>query len=368
MKLKILPLISAIILSAGISAYAEESGTYPASLTLEQATEYALKNHSSVIASESNIAQNEAKVKEAYDSYAKNRYNSFANGFATFNDVLIKNGVTYLSANTSLEIAKASHEQTVYGIKMGVESAYIGYINAVKKTEITSEALESAKSRYQNELTEKELGMSSDYEIMVAENTLARMQSEHNGAMRASDMSLARLKTSVGLPISATTSFGTATVKMPDVPAITLEEAIKLAKQNNLSIKSAKLQSEIQEATFKATASWYSKNTYAYKNAESALEYSRDSYTNALAQAEMNVYTAYDNMLTVIDNAAILRSSVALAERTYEINQQKFELGMIAKLDLDESWYEMQSLKIQQAELDNAVYAAIKQFEMSYTY
>ncbi len=368
MKFKILTITAAFILSASIFTSAQEA-EYPKSLTLDEAVEYALKNHTSVIAAESNVAQYEAQRKEANDNYKKNRYNSFANNmYATFNDLLIKKGVNYFAANASYEVAKASFEQTKYSVAMGVESAYIAYINAGTKLKITSEAFETAKARYNNEITEKQLGLSSDFEIMVAKNTLAKSESNYNAALRAQDLSLAKLKAATGLPIEAETVFVNKTVKLPDIPDITLEKAISLAKENNISIKSAKLQLEVKEASFSAADAWYAKNTYTYKNSLSALEAARDAFASALAQAEMNVYTAYDNMMSTIDNAAILRSSAELAEKTYEIDKQKYELGLISKLDLDESWYETQSIKLQVAELDNAVYAAIKQFEMSYSY
>ncbi len=361
-------MLAALCLTACVTVNGAEE-ELPKRLTLEEAVEYALKNHTSIIAAQSNIEQNKARHKEALDAYGKNRYNTFANNrYATFNDVLIKSGVNYFSANAGLETAKATYNQTEYTVKMGVEAAYIGYINSGKKVEATEAALATAQSRYDNEVLEKELGMSSEYELMVAKNTLTKIKSDHRAAVRAERTALAQLKASTGLPVAAETEFVIKPVEMPQMPEITLEEAIVQAKENNLSIKSAALTVSVQEATVVATGSWYSKNTYAYQNAYSALVYARDSYAAALAQAEMNVHKAYDNMLTVIDNAEIIKSTAELMEKTYEINKQKYELGLIAKLDLEESWYELQSLKIQQSELDSGIYSAIKAFEMSYLY
>ena len=366
MKTKFLAAAAAVMLAAGITCAAEDA--YPSAMTPDAAVEYALENHTAILAAKSNITQNEAKVKEAYDSYAKNRYNSFANGYATIESVMVKNGVYYLSANMGLELAKAGYAKTEESIKNGVHAAYYAYINSRTRVENTLSALETATTRYNDEVSRKNLGLSSEYEVMVADNTKMRAQSDYDTALRSENTALAQLKNAVGLPLSADVKFTAKSMQLPEMPDITLEAAVAKAKENSVSIKSARLSVSVQEATFKATKSWYSANTFAYKNAESALEYARDSYANELAAAEISVYTAHDNMMSTLDNAKIAESSLQLAEKTYEIKSKQYELGLIAKLELDDSWYNLQSLKLQKSELDNAIYSAIKQFEMSYSY
>ncbi len=369
MKFKLIPLITAFAVFSGIFCTAAENNpVYPEKLNLESAIEYALKNHTAVIAARSDVAQNEAKEDEAFDLYAKNRYNSFANSYATYELSLVKKGVPYLAAKTSLEIAKETLKLTEYSTRMGVETGYYMYMNNLGRIKITEASLATATERYNTAVTQLSLGLVSEYEVMVAENTLARAKATHDSAQRSLELSLAQLKAAVGLPVSAETTFTPIIMTLPAVPEITLEEAIAEAKKNNLAIKAARLQKELAEATFSAANAWYSPNTYTYKNARTALDFANASLTKALAEAEMKVYNAYNEMQNQISDAEITKKSVTLTEKTYEINQKQYDLGLIAKLDLDESWQETENVKLSAAGVDMLVYTAIKSFEMSYLY
>ena len=146
-----------------------------------------------------------------------------------------------------------------------------------------------------------------------------------------------------------------------------LADAVELAKAGNLNVIQAKEQLLSAEKTFSATKKWFTPNTYKFAQTNFAMVSAQETYQSAQNAAEVAVHKAYDTAVSTADNMDILVASIAYQEKNYEAMKQKYELGLIAKLDLDNSWYELQQNKMNLADYHYNCYLTVRQYQLSYT-
>lgn len=151
--------------------------------------------------------------------------------------------------------------------------------------------------------------------------------------------------------------------------SLTIEDAVNLANQNNITIKTSQGSLDLLKA--KNTFSWNSispslkvngsfsddfekdqiiygvtgtismaLSTNLYSNivgARIAYESGKLSYEKTCRQIELNVRTAFYGLLYEQENLVLQQRSLATAKTQYEQNQEKFKNGQISELDVMQS-------------------------------
>lgn len=158
---------------------------------------------------------------------------------------------------------------------------------------------------------------------------------------------------------------------------LTVDEAVKMALENNVSVKSSQLSLKLKSKQ-KAT-SWNSasptaslsanynndleKKSYSYgftgsvnlnltpslftsiKNAVINYEAGELSYEDTLRSVELNVRKSFYNLLYAKENIASLERNLETAQQTYDSNSSKYNRGQLSELDLLSSQYSVDSKK-----------------------
>ena len=169
--------------------------------------------------------------------------------------------------------------------------------------------------------------------------------------------------------------------------SLTIQDAVDLALKNNIQIKQSKIQ--LDAAKRNKNTSWnsvspsltasggltktnknFAENYTAYVQGGVSVTLSTNLYTNikdaslkyqageinyetACRSVELNVRTAFYNLLYQTDNIALKKSSVETARQSYETNRRKYGQGAISQLDVLSSQvnYETQIPALQSAEI-----------------
>lgn len=134
---------------------------------------------------------------------------------------------------------------------------------------------------------------------------------------------------------------------------ITLEEAVKLAIDNNSSVISLNAEKRQQESDYKSvkkdTQIWQNKSGYSFETYEEYFLYTGDglkaaqlkydtylkSVESAKDSAEYNLISTLYNLESAEKSISLLEKNVELLERQKLVHELKYKLNMITKLDLD---------------------------------
>ncbi|WP_027728025.1 TolC family protein [Treponema sp. C6A8] len=158
---------------------------------------------------------------------------------------------------------------------------------------------------------------------------------------------------------------------------LTVDEAVKLALENNVSVKRSELSLKLKKR--QKNSSWNSisptasvsgnftddleKDSYSssisgslsvglspsiyssIKSAVLAYEAGELSYEATLRSVELNVRKSFYNILYEKDNLASQERSLETAQQTYDANLSKYNRGQLSELDLLNSQYNVESKK-----------------------
>jgi len=134
---------------------------------------------------------------------------------------------------------------------------------------------------------------------------------------------------------------------------LTLDEAIKLAIENNSTVISLNAEQRQQEKDYKDivkdTRIWQNKQSYSFETADEYLLFSGDklkeaqlkydaylqSIENAKDGAEYNLISTLYNLELSEKNISLLEKNVELLERQKLVHELKLKLKMITQVDLD---------------------------------
>lgn len=161
-----------------------------------------------------------------------------------------------------------------------------------------------------------------------------------------------------------------------NVKKITVDDAVILAADNNLSLKRQKISLDL--AKRKNTFSWNSvspsfglsgsfnkpieQDTYTYsfsgsvslklapslytsiKTAKLNYESGQTSYEEAVRSVELNVRKLFYSMIYAKESIALQNRNMETAKKRYENNKERFNRGQLSELDLVQSQYSYESL------------------------
>ena len=126
-------------------------------------------------------------------------------------------------------------------------------------------------------------------------------------------------------------------ITYPEYENIDIEDAIKNAFENNVSLKSARENYEIQKLILEALSIKYPSITYKYKEQQIAIEEAEKNVKSAENLIEMGLRSAYFNLTSVKENIGIYEESIKLAERSLELAELNYELGMNTNKEVTEA-------------------------------
>lgn len=352
-----------------VSAYADEAPPQK-TMTIDQAIDYASKNHPGILAAKSVAQANYVAIDEARANKLRaNRASypvSFYNASTTVEQTMLKSGIYVQIAMSTYDISQIALEQTTEAIKLNVKGSFYNYLTAEERVKLYKSAWDLAVERYNTGLLSYQQGLISAIDLEAMEMSIIAAENEYHSAVRNAEIAKMNLNGAIGLPYDSDIVI-TGKMEYTPMPEILPEEAVKIAETESNDIKKAKAQLNMQKLNFDGVSGFYSANTYAYKQAKGNYDAAVSSTTTAIDNSRINIYKSYDTMVSAYKGYELARKNEALNGRKYNIAKIQFEMGMISPSELESIANEYTESRIALADATYGILMTSAQYEFSYT-
>ncbi len=305
-----------------------------------------------------------------------------------FNYVLF-NGLrvlrNYKLLGTLAGLGESESKQQIERIIIQTISAYINVVNATEIKNISKEALEISKERYERVKARIDFGGVNSLELLNAEVDLNADSSAYRSAIVNEQKAKRALLYILALPLE--TDFTTKQEHFSE-KQLSLDELIKNAMDNNVAIESAyynsnaaKIDLQLAKAgrspilamnAFAAHTEAYSEASFVAKNLNDAygvnftfsfnifdggrqnikVKNAKIDYENSKwqiedikLQVEQDLRNAFDDYLLAVENLNFEKRNIAAAERNLERSKEVYNLGGINSTQLREAQLNLVSAK-----------------------
>ncbi len=278
-------------------------------------------------------------------------------------------------AETGMQIAEEALRRQVAGLTYNVAAAYYGLVQAIKREEIGRDRLEQARASYEIASNKYAAGLIPEVEAMQLEVEVARAEADQGSSKAARRANLDQFRDILGLGLDEDVSVVT------EVPLageeIDLQVAVHQALATRSDIREQELRLELarldlrsvrRENNLQGNLSMY----YGYDGKEESYSDTLDKWnpnegltlsfslpifdsgrnksrvtqqrlsleslelglTDLRRRVELEVRDAVRTVEEANTRLDILASTMRVAERTYEINLQRFEVGTLTSQEL----------------------------------
>ena len=269
------------------------------------------------------------------------------------------------SAELGRDLAREDSRRTRLETIAAVVRAYQDALLAVEQVRATAQALRSAQADLDRAISIRDAGMSTDADVLSIRVHLAGVQ--ELGIRREADLSVARaaLNDAIGLPLDTAHTLTTtlSALRLPDVKASAYEDhavgerpelrqmklGVALAQNQNAAAKSALLPEVSAHAAFEADrqrfydrggANWlisiglrwnlFDGHANRSRIAESSLVAQKAEIDQARANSaiRLQVRRAYADLLAADQRIVVAKASIAQAEESLRITQDRYQAGL----------------------------------------
>lgn len=280
-------------------------------------------------------------------------------GVTTTNEKIMQKTRDFITANID-----SNYQADMNSIEQTTRQLYYGVLQAKENVNVCKESVEIEKQLLEIAKKKHELGMLSDlaltsqeYSLTSAESSLSQAEQTVLSAQSSFNM-LMNLPTDTELTL--TTPLEKVEAELP-----TLDEAIDSMMNNNLTLKYIDYGMEIAEMQYNSLRYTVSTSSGTFKQAEVAYENAKIGFEQAKSSMKTDMRTNYYNLAELENQISTFESTIALTEKSLNVQETQFELGMITAADLNKT-----KLTLQQAKqgLTNAIVTynnAVSDFNIS---
>jgi len=286
-----------------------------------------------------------------------------------------ENKLAETRAQTSLTIAEEALRRQVAGLTFNVSAAYYGLVRAIKREEIGRDRRDQARASYEIASNKYAAGLIPEVEAMQLEVEVARAEADLEGNIAARRRGEDQFRDLLGLGLDE--PVGVVTEVPLAAEAIDLETAVATALVTRSDIREQELQIELsrldlrsvrrennlqgnlavyygydgQEEEYSDTLdNWQSNEGVTFSLSLPVFDSGRnkarvtrqrlslESLELGLEDLRRRVKLEVRDAVRAVEEArtrlGILASTLDVAERTYEINLQRFEVGTLTSQDL----------------------------------
>ncbi len=330
------------------------------SFSLMAAINYAIENSPMIGIVESGLEKAEVNLSEAeYSQYNANKIT-----VSTFDLLQVKRGYFTRMAKMGVELSIKSKEQTIEGIKFGVEASYFNLLNSQDNLKINKDILKATKENLEYANEKYKAGAISLIELIRAENALAQVEYELKVSERDLDYKAMEFNKTLGLSLDTEVVL-TDSLEIEIPTDISPNKGIEKAFEERYELIAAKEQVEVSKLSLDIVSSYYTPNTYKYQQAKYDYELDKYLFENTKQDVELSVRKAYMDMLNAHESIDILDKSIEQIEKVYEITRTKFDAGMATNNDLIEALNQLKEFRLNRARAILAYNLAKKQYDIS---
>ena len=334
--------------------------------TIEKAIEYAKKNSLSIAAV--TAAEKTAKTQQdsARRSYHDTREAVFGSEFGSSNDAtfLVITGYSYRAAIFNHTVAKRTTAEKLYTLESEVKNAFYTYLNNKEKEEIAKSSFDSAKERLTHAEQKHKNGTISLNDLESFNVALIKAENDYNSARRTTELSMVQLKYVLHYPqedeLIVTGSFE----RMP-MDNVLPEDALKKS-ENSIARVNAEETLELAKLKCEKSVGHYTSGTVGAQSAKAEYAQAELNYYNAVENIRINIYKAYNNMVSAYEALDYCDKSLELMENNVLAAKNRYDMGTITSDTYLTTVREYDSLKNQTAAAELSAYLASAQYKLLY--
>ena len=368
-KAILLLLISTMLLSITLPTYAEtpmlisslETQPITKTFSLETAIKYAQDNSTTQAINKTKLEA----AKLSLDEQKVAQYKALDKGAYVFEGVKTRNGYYVKLSQMGLLLTEKGIIQTDSIIRSQTENVYFTYQNALDKKEICDNILQYAKDNLKTAQLKSTLGLTSDIDLMYANNAVLKATIDKANAERALDYSRMDFNKALNLPLDTKIEL-TDKIACVKYDEVTVAEKAELAKANRMEAIQAKEQLELDKKLLEVTGKFYMPNTYGYKKAQFNAMTSEDTYKSTLNTVQLSVYKAYNDMVSAYASLEWLDAQITLQQKVYDIAKIKYEQGISANSEVTDALNKLLDAKLNKAQAMLGYNLAKTKFTNSY--
>lgn len=337
----------------------EEASALPA-LTFADAYEKALSNSPKVRAQKVTIDQEEERRDKASDNLD---YIPFGYG-ANPDDTAIRNAFTNLQLkDVNLRKAKKELEVQKQALFFQVKNNYNTILQATEKLQLSEKELELAKVQKNIQEQKAKLGLLSESDMATAENSFIEAQKQYKSAQDALTKAYDAFNQLVGYSLDKRFNLiDRPTYEEPfeddvDIHVTqTLSDSIAvwLAEQN---VRLAELGLDLYVFNDPTNQDTYTSSSLKVDQAEYGVSQQKKTL-------ESTIRTTYHTIKELENSYDILKTKLADAKQTQKLMKARYDLGMIALVDLMQANLAVDTIKQNMFDIESQLELLKIQYEM----
>lgn len=328
--------------------------------TIDDAIEYA-KEHSSTLAAlkakEENAKYVESEARQTHDNMRKI-------AVSDINSYLVAGGYTYDAARFSYRAAQRNTIQGEYTLESKVSQAFYSYLSTVKKEQLAAESLASAHERVTSAELKYNNGTISANDFESFKIAELQAQNNLNTASRSKEYSMMQLKSAISYPLDQNLIVSGEFTRQP-MDTTSPEDALAKA-QTSISHVNAKESLELSASKLKRYLTFYSQRQPAWYSAKAEYAEAELTYNTALENEQLEIYNAYNNMLSLYETLDYLDKNLAYTQNQVDAAKARYELGMITSDDYISAVQQLDSLKNNISDTELNAYLASVQYRLTF--
>jgi len=329
-RMLIVLIMLSMMLLSGITMADEETAEKIMELSLEECVNMAFENNPDMKLARTRLEKADVKydrMKRQYDKYED------TGGYLNTYDEKLGMETGLRSAEMGLTLARESLKNARLNMRLAVESAYYGALQAQEEVDINRASLERAREQLRISELEYEAGRVARRDVLDAEAAVARAQAAYNASLRSRDIAYMKLKQVVNLPLDTPIKLSSKFDYTP-LKEIDLEGDIAYALENKFEVIQAREQLAVAQKAFEVAENVYAPNVYEYKIKQHELQEVEIALEKAVKAAEVEVREAYYKMKSAEESIPVLEKSLAAARESLRLARLQYKAGLIRSIDV----------------------------------
>ena len=241
------------------------------------------------------------------------------------------------SKKLSRDFAKANlknnHEAEINKIEQDAVDMYYGVLLAQENVKSARDNLSIQESLLSNVQKKLDAGVAAKKDLLSQQASVTEARSRLDGAKAALNGLKMNFNITMGYPLTQAVDLAD-TLEEAKAPDVSLEQAIKNAKENRMELKDASLQMQIQEIALNNLGLTVATNSAAYLRAQVTYMNLKQAADNAPLQMEMDIRNQYMGLAEKSSALKSARESLDFAKESLHLAQISYDAGVSTLTDV----------------------------------
>ncbi|MEL7564770.1 MAG: TolC family protein [Dehalobacterium sp.] len=312
--------------------FGDEAKLETKSLSLAQAVEIALQDNNQVGLAELGVERANLDVEKA-ELAKKKMINILANPDRKDQNAAMVIDVVPTQAQGGKVIADITKIYTDNNIRFGVEAAYFGVLLAEESEKLSEASYTRAQEQLKQAQAKYNAGTVAKFDVISAEAQLKSAEAAVNEAKSTVEKARMSLNKTLNLNLDTPLKL-TDKLSYTKTDAIDVQAVFQEMTEENLPYVAAEETYKMNQVNWAHHQKYYTKNTFAYQEAEYNMKESEVNFNAAQADLMLNIKSAYLDLETAEDNYQVLTKSIEQAKEALRLTKLQYDVGMATGYDV----------------------------------